>query len=448
MIRIILLSWSFIPLAVVASEPLPLGSDYWKDPAFLKSFNGSYRIEARIEPAVSTQERGLLVEVQALMGKGQRANALAKLEGSSLSKNSAALAFNIGNLHFEEGDDGKATAAYQKAIDLYPAFRRALRNLAMSLVRQGEMEKALDPLLEAIRLGDSGGSTFGLLGYCRIHREEWASALQAYRLAQLTEPEVLEWKAGIAQCLQQTGGQEEALALLEEVIRQRPRVSSYAVLQATILLDLGRSEEAVKALDLPRRLGTLGQEGMLLLADLHLRSGRRASAHARVDEALAQGGKAATTSLVSLTYLALSLEEWKLAGKLVEAIKANEQEDKILQRRLEGHFLILSGEDRGQGVTILRNLLNDVPDDGKTLLILGRHLVAEKELEEAELLFERSTAVKSVAAEGWLELSSLRVEMQDYPGALRALDESLALQSSKSLLEYRTSLQSLVEAAQ
>ncbi len=48
-------------------EPLKLSSSYWRDESFLKGFNGSYRIEARIEPSVSTEERGLLVEVQTLM---------------------------------------------------------------------------------------------------------------------------------------------------------------------------------------------------------------------------------------------------------------------------------------------------------------------------------------------------------------------------------------------
>ena len=51
----------------MAVEPLPISASYWKDPAFLKAFNGSYRIEARIEPSITSEERALLVELQQLM---------------------------------------------------------------------------------------------------------------------------------------------------------------------------------------------------------------------------------------------------------------------------------------------------------------------------------------------------------------------------------------------
>ncbi|MCA9096492.1 MAG: tetratricopeptide repeat protein, partial [Planctomycetaceae bacterium] len=114
-----------------AAEPLPLSTSFWRDEAFVKSFNGSYRIEARIEPNVSTEERGLLVEVQKLMEGGNRKSALAKLKGSPLTAKSAALTFNLGNLQFEEGDLEEAEKSYRKAIGDYPSFRRAHRNLGM-----------------------------------------------------------------------------------------------------------------------------------------------------------------------------------------------------------------------------------------------------------------------------------------------------------------------------
>ncbi len=63
-----------------AAEPLPLSPEYWKDEGFLKSFNGSYRINAQIEPTVTSEERGLLVSIQSLMAKGEREDALKKID--------------------------------------------------------------------------------------------------------------------------------------------------------------------------------------------------------------------------------------------------------------------------------------------------------------------------------------------------------------------------------
>ena len=138
---------------------MPLSKDYWKDEAFLKSFNGSYRINARIEPAVTTSERGLLVSIQQLMAGGKRKEALAKLKASPLMKSSAAIAFNAGNIEFELGNLKEAAGHYQAALKIFPSFRRAHRNMGFVYARQDDWDKALVSLSEAIRLGDQDGAT-------------------------------------------------------------------------------------------------------------------------------------------------------------------------------------------------------------------------------------------------------------------------------------------------
>ena len=82
-------------ISLSAAEPLALSKDYWQNEAFLKSFNGSYRINARIEPSVTSEQRSLLVSIQPLMAEGKREDALAMLTGNELAKSSAAIAFNV-----------------------------------------------------------------------------------------------------------------------------------------------------------------------------------------------------------------------------------------------------------------------------------------------------------------------------------------------------------------
>ena len=57
-------------LLSLSAEPLRLTSELWKSEAFRKSFNGSYRINARIEPTVDGDERKLLIDVSDLMAAG------------------------------------------------------------------------------------------------------------------------------------------------------------------------------------------------------------------------------------------------------------------------------------------------------------------------------------------------------------------------------------------
>ena len=435
-----------VPLG--AAEPLPLSTSFWRDDAFLRSFNGSYRIEARIEPSVSTEERGLLVEVQGLMQAGKRGEALAKLKGSELTAKSAALMFNLGNLHFEEGDLEEAEAAYRKAIADYPSFRRAHRNVGVVLVRQDKIEEALKHLVEAVRLGDSDGATYGLLGYGRLQRGEWASALQAYRMAQVSDPEAVEWKAGVAQCLRHLQAGDEAVALLDEVIRRRPEEPGYAVLQAGWLIELGRQDEAVKALELPRRLGRLDAEGLLLLAELNLRALRPDDALERIGEAFAAGSGPGEARVLSLLEFSCAVREWGVAKVLLE--KAREGRDGWLPRVMrlaEAKLAIDSGEAPERGAEILAELLEQDPTDGGVLLELGKYEIFRGKPEQGALLLERATAAGDSAADAWVELARLRVSEARYGAALEAVEQALKLRPGEALESYRDSLRELAEAA-
>ncbi len=436
----------FATVSVVCSaEPLPLSTSYWKDPAFLKSFNGSYRIEARIEPTVSTEERGLLVEIQTLMASGKREEALAKLKASPLTPKSPALTFNLANIHFELGSNEEAIAAYQAALKDYPSFRRAHRNLALAYVREKKLEEALSHLTEAIRLGDSEGSTYGLLGYTRLARQEWASALQAYRLAQVTEPEVPEWKAGIAQSLQNLDEKKEAIALLDEVIRQRPLEASYSVLQANILLDLEEREAAVKALDFPYRLELLDADNILLLADLHLRALRPAAARAAITSAFAGERKPSTSATLRLVSTASSQSDWPLVKELLE--KAREEEPSRPLQLATARFLIESGENPESGAELLGTLVDQDPTDGQALLILARHRTAIGQQDSAELLLERATADPVAAYEAHVELARLYVSQGRYVDALASVDAALRLNPTDELRRYHEALQQTAEAS-
>lgn len=425
---------------------LPLSTSYWKDPAFLKSFNGSYRIEARIEPSVTTEERGILVEVQNLMAAGNRVGALEKIRISPLTANSPALTFNLANLLFETGDNEKAIAAYQSALKEYPSFRRAHRNLALALVRDNKLPDALKHLTEAIRLGDSEGSTYGLLGYCRLSRKEFASALQAYRIAQVTEPDVAEWKAGIAQCLQEIGSKEEAVVLLDEVIALRPLEASYAVLLANIHLDLDRPNSAVKVLELPYRLGVLPPDPTLFLADLHLRADRTEAAKSAMEKAFSSEVKPSTSAILRIIATASSQSDWPFAKDLFAKVETPEPSRAL--NLAKARYLIDSEVDPTAGVALLENLISEDPTDGTTLLVLAKHHAATGQPGSAELLLERATTDSVSAYEAHVELVRLLVAQSRYPDALKSTDAALALNPNESLISYRKALADTAAAAE
>lgn len=429
-----------------AAEPLPLSPSYWKDPAFLKSFNGSYRIEARIEPTVSTLERGLLVQIQTLMAAGKRTASIEKLTSSKLTADSPALTFNLATLLLEAGDLEKSAAAYRNAIAAYPSFRRAHRNLAIVLVRQEKLADALTHLIEAVRLGDTDGTTFGLLGHCRIARGEYASALQSYRFAQVTQPEVPEWKAGIAACLQETGDKKEAVALLNEVIASRPTDPGYSVLLANLHLDLSDDAAAAKALELPHRLGILSPDPTLLLADLHLRADRHPAAEAAIASAFSsEENPPSDAAIIHLVTSASALGAWETAGDLLA--KTTDHSSRSV-RLASARFLIASEKDPEKGEADLTVLTAEDPTDGSALLALAKRLADTDRPARAELLLERAVTDSATSYEAHISLARIHTIQARYAEALTAIDLALALRPSDSLREYRDSLAQTLAASQ
>ena len=431
---------------LMAAEPLPLSKAYWKDPAFLKAFNASYRIEARIEPSITTEQRGVLVKLQDLMADGKREQAIQLLADSELTKDSAALTFNLANLQLEEGEMEKAIASYEKAIRSFPSFRRAHRNLGLARVREQQWDGAVTHLTEAVRLGDSEGLTYGLLGYCRLAREQYASALQAYRLAKLSEPNVAEWSAGIAQCLQQMGQHEEAIALLDEVTLQRPLEASYAVLKANVHLQLDQLDAATKSLELSHRLGVLGADATLQLAQLHLRGGRLVEAKQVMDSAFANADALpGETAIVRLLQIAVIEQQWLLAKALLERVP-NQKSGRVL-RLAKARYLISSEEDIDAGAKLLRDLTKEDPTDGEALLALAKHLVDSGQPSAAELIYERAALDPEHTFAACAGLIRLHASQSHYRKALEAVNRALSVKPDEALEDYRKALQRTLEAS-
>ena len=452
-IRYQLLVISCIASTLGAAEPLPLSQDYWKEEAFLKSFNGSYRINARIEPAVSSEERGLLVSIQKLMADGKREDALKKLQSSPLVKSSAAIAYNAGNIQFELGQLKGAAVSYQKALKIFPSFRRAHRNLAFVYVREDDWEKAVPELEEAIRLGDQDGATYGQLAYGRMQKEQYASAMQAYRLAQVTQPESIDWKAGVAQCLQYLQRNEEALALIDEVIAARPNEVSYYLLQSSIQLSMNKQDDAITNLELVRRLGKLDAENHILLATLHLRSGCAKLARPLMMTALELEVKPPIATSLNALEFVTQIRDWKLAQDFASAVEKaypeiKETKLKIQQQRLMALIDIDSGENPKRGAQVLESLIGQNPLDAPSLILLARYRITERRHQEAEMLLQQAARIEGSAYESQVELAKLYVATTRYPDALAQLDKAIKARPSESLETYRSAIQDLSKAAE
>ncbi len=436
-----------------AAEPLPVSKAYWKSDSFRKAFNASYRINARVEPFVETKERGLLIEVQALMARERRTNALKKLTSSDLIKTSAAIMFNAGNLAYESGDMKVAEEQFLAAIKKFPTFLRAHQNLAVVYTQQDTYDKAYPHLLEAVRLGSQDGMVMGLLGYCYQQKENFTSALQAFRSAQLTDSQNLEWKRGEAYCHDRLGDYGKALNLYEEVVKAKPNEASYALLLANLYQRLDRGEDAIVQLELLRRKKMLEDVDKILLGELHLRYGSRLLGADAIREALKSDQLKESDAALDVVRFSLDREDLELAKEFHALIKPEiliTDQNKIQHQRLAAWvaFSDKTVEDKQSAVTVLESLIKKNPLDSDSLYLLAGYEAESGDKEKALLLYQQSHSGEgSLKSRSLLESGKLLVDLKRYKDALKPLTEYAKTDDSESVKTYVKAVKGLVEAS-
>jgi len=426
----------------VAVEPLSIPASYWAEESFLKSFAASYGVNSRVEPTVSPEEREVLARVAEWMEKGEKKRALQAL---LVSKTSPALLYNQANIHLELGDEVEAIDAYKAAIKKYPSFRRAHKNLGLTYLRNAQYPLAQSSLVKAVSLGDMSGSTLGMLGYCHLQSEHYASALQAYRLAQLTEPETIEWKAGVAQCLLETGQHKEALYLIKEVIQARPSEVSYQLLMANILLQHGDDVKAIAALEWLGRQGELPIEYTALLAQLHAQNGTVDLARPWFDQVKKDLKLEVYPQYLRAIEAVLQLSDWALAEELlsVELVGA-ELDDSLLNKRDRMRATVLMELDKVGAKPLLEQIVERDPLDGDALVLLAKVSVSEEKYEVAEFYFRRAEKIESSKYAALFGYGSMLVSQKNYGAAIEKFELAQKLHPTAQQQKYIEALRRLV----
>jgi tetratricopeptide (TPR) repeat protein len=432
--------------AVAGAAPLPI-DPLWQSAAFRRAFTASYGVDARIEPLVSAAEKAVLEAVATRMAAGDRDGATGLLARSDLLSGSPALLFNLGNLRFEQGRTGDAAENFERAIQLHPNFRDAHRNLAVALVQQGEVAAAEPHLTRAVELGAADGLTFGLLGYGHGVAGRHQPALQSYRLAQITMPAEPQWVLGEAEALAALGEDSAAASLFDGLLEARPEDAGMWLRQAAIW---GRAQEADRAianLEFVHRLGALGAGDLVTLGQLYVQQGLPGIALERFLSAMSADSVAplgeAVAALEALVSGRYFVEARTLATRIDEAYPAAGESAEAARLRRARAMVEIEVGDPGTGADLLEAVLAGDPRDGLALLLMARFHEGEARPDEAALLLEQAATVEAVRADALFELGRLLVAKRDYQGAVRALDESLALNPRPGLETYLESLRAM-----
>lgn len=425
------------------SDASPLSGaelETWNDPAFKKRYIESYIAETEIEPRLTAIEREQMQKILELISSDRMDKATALIKKSRGEAASAVFDFTLGNIYFQQEQLDQATAAYQIAVQKYPKFRRAWRNLGLSSIRENQFNQALPALTRVVELGGGDAITYGLLGFAYASVDNPTSAESAYRTAILLDPQTMDWKMGLARSLFKQGRFAEAVALCDTLIAKHPDRADLWLLQANAYLGLKQPLSAAENYEFIDRLGKSTADTLSMLGDIYINEeifGLGVNAYLRATDQSPPGtpDRAIRAAKVLTAHGALSQTQ-----QLIERIEAvygdqldtGERKDLL---KLRARLAVASGASDKE-VRVLEQIVALDPLDGEALILLGQHSSRAGEIEKAIFYYERAASLEAFAADAQVRHAQLLVKTGQYEEALRLLRHAQQLQPRDNIQDY------------
>jgi len=426
-------------------NPFPLTENTWRNPEFVERFVGSYGFDMNQNPRITSEESELLRSIAPLMERNRRA-AISQLQTAMTADSSAALDYTIGSLLLQDGDRAGALRSYETAIRKFPNFFRAYQNAGLAYVQGGEFEEALTYLTKALEIGGGNGAIYGLIGYAYLSTGRPSQALDSYRQALLFQPNSNDWKLGKLNALLETNQNTLAIAMLDEMITERPDLGDLWMMQANAFLGDQRLGDALTNLEYVNRLGQATAPSLMLLGDLYLGEGLTSEAATVYADAMATGELSNNRLLVMAENLANRGAATEADAFLasMDAVAFSEAEE-LTKLNLQARLALSQGEQE-RAAEILEQVIARDPLNGRALLTLGNYYRDQGDLERATFQYEAATRVPDVQLNALTALARLKVSQKQYRQAVELLRRAQAIENRSFVAEYIDRIEAAIRA--
>ena len=412
----------------------------WNSEKFRTQFAQSYIAETEIEPTLDKDDREDMMEVMELVAADDMDGARVLLEKIRSETSSAVFDFTLANIYFQNERLDDAAFLYQIAVDKYPKFRRAWRNLGLILVRQGEYKAALPALTQVIELGGGDALTYGLIGFAYSNVENSLAAESAYRMAILLDPTTMDWKMGLARSLFRQQRYADAAALLDTLIRDQPNKPDLWLLQANAYIGLEQPMRAAENYEVVDQLGGSTVDSLNMLADIYVNQELNDVAvdtYVRALEMDKSGNFDRAVRAAKVMTTNGALEETKtLVDYLDSRFGAQlDPEDRKDLLKLRARVAVAEGAG-DEEARVLEEIVEIDPLDGEALILLGRHAGRSGDIETAEHYYERAAAIEQFEADAKVRHAQLLVRESRYEEALPLLRRAQMLKPRDNVQKY------------
>ncbi len=424
---------TFAPLP----EDHPLAS-IWNNPDFVRRLVGSYGFLSEAEPRMTPEEQALYRDKIVPILREDAKKAIPDLEAAVKPGASAVFDFTLGTIYFQNENFTNAVRYYEQALAKFPDYRRAQRNLALTLVREGKYEEAVKPLTRAIALGGADGRLLALLGFSHLNAGRWVSAAAAYREAIVYEPENPDLKLGLVKACIGLNDLDAAAAMLEEMLEQHPERDNLWALQANVFIQQEHPEKAIVNLEILRKMDKATANQLSLLGDLYMTQDNRDLALAAYLESLDRDAAKSPVRGLRPAEILLSRGAFAQASPLLARIRAAGDlgpEDTLKLLKLEARLALATGH-ADKGIETLEEIIRRNPLDGEALLLAGDYHARNGEPEKAAFRYETASKIEGFEADGFLKLAQLRVRQQKYAEAVELLRRAQRLKPRDNVANY------------
>lgn len=414
--------------------------ELWNSPAFKKRFIESYIAETEIEPTITADDREDLLEVVELISSDELDKAAGMLKKYRNPASSAVYDFMLANIYFQQEKLNEAADVYKVAVEKFPKYRRAWKNLGMIHIRNSEFVEAIPALTRVIELGGHDAITYGLLGYAYTSVDNNLSSESAYRFAIMLDSKTLDWKMGLARSFFKQEKFADAVNLCGQLIKDNPERSDLWLLQANAYIGFNKPEKAAEIYELLDNLGKSTADTLNMLGDIyineelyHMAVKSYTRAMDKKPEVSAERPLRAAKVLVARG----ASEETRILIEYIENIKGDKLQKSTRTELLKIKARLAVAEGAGEEeVQVLKEIVALDPFDGEALILLGQHSNRNGDPEKAVNYFERAQAIEKYEADALVRHAQLLVGQVKYREAANLLKRAQQIKFRENIQKY------------
>lgn len=421
----------------------------WNDPDFTRRLIGSYGFASEVEPRMTPEEQATYRDKVVPVLREDPSKAIPLLSKLISPSSSAVFDFTLGNIYFQNEDLTNGVRHLRAALAKFPDYRRAQKNLAFALVREGQYAEAIPALTRTVILGGGDGKVFGLLGFAHLNQGRFASAEGAYQQALVFEPDNADFKLGLVKCAVASAKYDQALALLDELIEQFPERESLWSVQANVYIQKEEPASASLSLEMLRRLGKATAQNLFLLGDLYMAQDIQDLALASYLAAIEKDGGQNPAKALRAAQVLVSRGAWPEARKLFEEIRSRggtlSEADNLKLLKLESKVAMASG-DGAKAIQTLEKIIEKNPLDSEALLLAGDYYGKHEERDKAEFRYQMAAGIAGSEADAWVKHAQLLVQSQKYPQAIELLRKAQKIRPRDNVQRYLEKMEQLARS--